>query len=201
MDRIDPRDAILVVIDAQERLFPRVWRWERVLERLLFTIRGSNIFNIPIMVTEQNPKGLGPTLREVERALPTYAPDMKMAFSAFDCAPFCERVTGSGRRTLVVTGIETHICVLQTVMDAISLGFKVHVVADAVSSTDAEDHATALARMTAMGAVVTTSQSLLYEIMRSADREDFRDLLELIRSGRKSIPALYSFEEGGQDHR
>lgn len=198
MDRIDARDSILVVIDMQERLFPRVHRWERVRERLLFTIRGSKIFNIPIIITEQNPNGLGATVPEVEAALPIYSPEVKMSFCAFDCPTFEERVIGSGRRTLIVIGIETHICILQTVMEALSRGFRVYVVADATSSTDLEDHEVALDRMARLGAVITTSQSLLYELMGSADDERFRDLLDLVKSSRRKMPALYAFESSGE---
>ena len=186
---------MLAVIDVQERLFPRVAGWERVLERLQLAIRGAGIFGIPVLVTEQNPRGLGATVPEVARTLPACGPAAKMSFSAFDCPDFAGRVSSSGRGTLILAGIETHICILQTAIDAISRGLRVYVVADAVSSTDPEDHEVALARMAGLGAAVTTSQSLLYELMGSADDERFPALLALVKSGRRRGPALYAFEE------
>jgi len=194
MPLIDVNDSFLLVVDVQEKLFPRVSEHDVVLEKLLFTINGVKIFNTPILVTEQNPDGLGPTIAQVESALPRYNPDGKKVFNAFACTRFAERVEQLGRGTVVLVGIETHICILQTAIEALDRGMNVHVVADAVGSMDPEDHRRALDRMGRLG-----SQSLIYEMMRDAGDPRFGDLLEMIKSGRRRHPALYSFEETGEE--
>jgi len=197
MPLIDVNDSFLLVVDVQEKLFPRVSEHDVVLEKILFTINGVKIFNTPILVTEQNPDGLGPTIAQVESALPRYNPDEKKVFNAFACTRFAERVEHLGRGTVVLVGIETHICILQTAIEALDRGMNVYVVADAVGSMDPEDHRRALDRVGRLGAAVTTSQSLIYEMMRDAGDPRFSDLLEMIKSGRRRHPVLYSFEETG----
>ena len=194
---IDVEDAFLLVVDVQEKLFPRVSEHDKVLEKMLFTINGIKLFNIPILVTEQNPRGLGVTIPQVETALPIYTPGEKTAFNAFECRTFRDRVDHLGRGTMILVGIETHVCILQTAVEALDRGMTVYVVADAVASMDPHDHRIALDRLEHLGATITTSQSVIYEMMRDAGDGRFSELLELIKSGRKRHPALYSFDDEG----
>ncbi len=199
MPLIDVNDTFLLVVDIQEKLFPRVAEHDVVLDKVLFTINGVKIFNMPILVTEQNPAGLGSTIAQVESALPRYNPDEKKVFNAFACRSFADKAVHLGRNTVVLIGIETHICILQTAIEALDRGMRVYVVADAVGSMDPEDHRRALDRLGQLGAVVTTSQSLIYEMMRDAGDPRFKDLLEMIKTGRKRHHPLYTFDEHDED--
>lgn len=176
---------VLVVIDVQEKLLPRIMHSERVVNRITTAIGMAKIFNLPIIVTEQNPRGLGSTVPEIESALPIYNPISKTEFSCLRSSAFRSQIENLNRKTLVLVGIETHICVQQTALDAINEGYSVFVLADAVSSANEMDHVIALDAMAREGVVISTVQSLMYEMLRSSSASEFRDVLSLVKSEKR----------------
>ncbi len=174
-------DSVLVVIDPQEKLVKMIHNREEVVAAIKRLVAFASIFDIPVVLTEHYPQGLGYSIDEVREALPSYAPITKRIFSCFGVSEFAEALAAVGRRRLLVVGIETHICVCQTVHDALHYGYVVQVVADGTGARKLYDHETALARMRQEGAVVTTSESLIYEVIRRADGEEFKKVLELVK--------------------
>jgi nicotinamidase-related amidase len=175
--------AILVVIDVQEKLC--VAMDHKVLHRLTRNIgillETAAELNVPVLVTEQYVKGLGPTLAELKEkaaAAPCYE---KMAFSCCGSAEFVEAIKASGRTQVIVTGMETHVCVLQTVIELRDAGFDVHLVKDAVMSRSKQNWQTAVEAMGYMGAVPTSTESAMFQLLKVAGTEEFKKLSKLVR--------------------
>jgi nicotinamidase-related amidase len=151
------------------------------VETIARLLKFAAIFEIPVVLTEHYPQGLGYTVDEIKEALTSYEPLIKRIFSCFGVPEFADALAATGRKRLLVTGIETHICVSQTVHDAMQYGYQVQVVADGTGTRKREDHETALARMRGEGAVITTSESLIYEVTCRADGAEFKQVLELVK--------------------
>jgi nicotinamidase-related amidase len=174
-------DSVLLVIDPQEKLVRMIHNREEVVENIARLIKFAAIFDIPVVLTEHYPQGLGYSVDEVKGVLTSYQPVLKRIFSCFGVPEFREALEATGRKRLLVVGIETHICVWQTVMDALHYGYAVQVVADGVGTRKSVDHETALARMRQAGVVVTTSEALIYEVTYRADTEEFKKVLDLVK--------------------
>ncbi len=174
-------DSVLVVVDPQEKLVRMIHNREEVVENMVRLVKLSAIFSLPVVLTEHYPQGLGYSVEEIKGALPEYNPIVKRIFSCFGVPEFEEALVATGRRRLVVTGIETHICVSQTVMDALQRGYRVHVVADATGTRKRQDHQVALERLRQAGAQVTTSEAFIYEVTCRADGEEFKRVLDLVK--------------------
>ncbi len=172
----------LVVVDVQERLAPAMPVPEAVPAALSLLLAAARACRVPVTVSEQYPKGLGPTLPVLVEALPDHSAVVeKMTFSAMREPNFAARIEGVDRPRLVVTGMETHVCVLQTVLDALHGGLAVSVVADAVASRSAEDRMRGLARMQAAGAEIVTTEMVVFEWLERAGTPAFKALSPLIR--------------------
>ena len=168
------------MIDIQERLARVVPGCDAVVERTVRLARAAELLGVRRVLTEQYPQGLGPSLPSVAACMPPA--EEKRAFSAAGCG--CLAIEpGSGVASVVLAGLETHICILQTALDLLARGIVVFVAADAVASRCAMDHEIALRRLESSGAVVTTSESLLFEWCRGADHERFREVRGLITGG------------------
>ena len=175
-------EAVLVVIDLQERLLPVIDGAERVVHNAIRLLKGARLLEVPVLWTEQ--EKLGATVPAVRDALPMGAsPIRKLTFNCLACAGFDAALGRLGRRTLILTGVETHICVLQTALAALEGGWAVHVVADATSSRAPLDREVALDRLRQAGAVVTTTETVLFELLGEAGTEAFRRILPLIKGG------------------
>lgn len=174
-------DSLVVLIDPQEKLMRAMDRRDEITRNMRLLLRFSSIYAIPVVLTEHYPQGLGTTVEEIREVLPEYRPIVKRIFSCFGVEEFGRELATRGRKRLLVAGIETHICVAQTVLDALHRGFQVQVLSDAVSSRRHGDHATALERMAREGAVITTTEAAMYEVAARADDESFRRLLELVK--------------------
>lgn len=177
---ISREGAVLVIIDAQEKLFPLVVGRERVLENILKLVKFARIVGIPILLTEQYPVGLGPTVRELREELPDVRPIEKTTFSCFGSPEFREQLGKVGAKTLILTGIETHVCVSQTALDALD-EFRVCVVADAVSSRTEENWRISLERMRDGGAIVLSAEMLMFEVLRDAKTREFKEALKFLK--------------------
>ena len=171
---LDRNRSALVLIDFQEKLFPHVHEYQRVLSRVDLLLSAAKLLQIPLLLTEQYPKGLGGTIKEIRNALPQVQPLEKMDFSCFAAPGFRERLSALKRDQIVLAGIETHICLAQTALELASSGEKVFVVADATSSRRSLDAKTALKRLDQSGLTVTTAEAVVFEWLRRAGTEEFK---------------------------
>jgi len=178
---ISKERAVLVIIDVQERLFSHMAEKERLLENLAKMIRFAEIMKIPILLTEQYSKGLGETIPEIRKIIPQIQPIEKVEFSCLESEKFKEPLAKLGAKTLIITGIEAHICVTQTAIEALDAGFRVCVVSDAVSSRNLEDKAISLERLRHYGVAVVSTEMLMCELLKKAGTPEFKKALELVR--------------------
>jgi nicotinamidase-related amidase len=183
-------DTGLLVIDVQEKLVPKVVEAEALVLNIGFLIDAARLLSMPVQATEQYPRGLGPTVPELARRLPE-RPD-KVAFSSCAVPSVVETFRRAARPKVVLTGIETHVCVLHTALDLLALEFRVFVVADAVSSRYHFDDEWALRRMQQAGAVVTTTETCLFEWVGGAGHPQFKSVSALVQERMKRMPPLPS---------
>lgn len=174
-------ETAAVVIDIQERLFPHMHEGAALLERCCVLVRGLELLEVPILVTEQYPRGLGPTVDRVRECIDGFAPVEKISFSCCDHAPFLDALRVLDRRNVVLAGIEAHVCVLQTAIDLLDAGLRPVLVEDCISSRRPRDRDVAVERMRHEGAVVTTAESLLFELCRAAGTDRFKSLTRLVK--------------------
>jgi nicotinamidase-related amidase len=174
-------NTALVLIDFQERLFPVMHEKEKLLRSVLRLVRGAGVLEIPVVLTEQYPRGLGPTLPEIRALLPDIRPVEKLCFSCCDEESFCRSLETSGRRQVLVAGIEAHICVYQTAMALARAGYQVQVVADGVSSRDPENKMVSLFSLGAAGVGVTTVEMALFELLGKAGGDKFKRISEIVK--------------------
>ena len=154
---------------------------EQNIERL---IRGAHVLGVPAIVTEQYVKGLGSTVEPLRAALEAtsgYRPIEKSCFSAHGCAPFAAQLAARDRRQVLIAGVETHVCVYQTVRDLLSAGWKVWIVADAVSSRTARNRDIALQRLVSEGARLSSTEMALFEMLVAAGTDEFRAVAKLVK--------------------
>lgn len=182
--RLDRQNAILAIIDVQERLMPVIherFEVERNIERL---VRGAHLLGVPAVVTEQYVKGLGATvqpLRDVLESTSGYRPIEKNCFSAQGCEAFVTKLGVLERRQVILAGVEAHVCVFQTALDLLSAGFGVWVVADAVSSRTAQNKTIALQRLVAEGAKLASTEMVLFELLVVSGTDEFREISKIVR--------------------
>lgn len=174
-------DTLLLIIDVQEKLFRVMPEKETLSDSLQKLIRGCGMLNVPAMITEQNPTGLGPTIAEITALLPDSAKISKFCFSCCAEVPFLEQLEATGRRQVLVCGIESHICVYQTALDLLSHGYEVHLVTDCVASRTVENKKLAQKRLQFDGAKLTGVEMTLFELLRTARAEQFRAISALIK--------------------
>jgi nicotinamidase-related amidase len=171
-------DALLVIIDMQERLLPVIAGRERLVENALKLIKFSRIVGLPILRTEQ--ENLGETASELREELKNIRPIIKLEFDCFESRAFTDRLDQLKRNTLIIVGIEAHICVAQTALHALSR-YAVHVVSDAVSSRSPQNWEVALQRMRQDGVTVTSTEMVIYELLGKAGTDEFREALKLVK--------------------
>jgi nicotinamidase-related amidase len=170
---IDRDNSTLLVVDIQDRLVQHIDGWQALVEHTLWLMRLAKRLEVPVIASEQYPKGLGHTHPEVAALLPAGSIGEKLHFSCA-AAECLTELPGAERRQLVVVGMETHVCVLQTALDLHWLGKKVFVVAEAVGSRRAADKELALARMRGHGIEIVSREMVAFEWLRRAGTEEFR---------------------------
>jgi nicotinamidase-related amidase len=175
---INREDSVLVVVDVQEKLMPAIADRERVIDNVVRLLKFSQIVGLPVLLTEQ--KKLGDTIPEVLEARPGLQPIRKLAFDCFGCEEFAQEVGKEGRNTLVLCGVETHICVGQTALHAVP-EFTVHVASDATSSRTEENWRVGLERLRQAGVVITSTEMVIYELLQRAGTDEFRAVLPLVK--------------------
>ena len=181
--RLSPEDCLLLIVDAQERLMSAMSEDVRaqVVERILTLAEAASRLDFPVLVTEQYPKGLGPTVEAVAEKVPGFAPIEKIAFSCCAEETFLPRLHETGRTKILLTGAETHVCCYQTALDLLENGFIVHAVADATCSRSKLNWRTGLSALERAGAIPATTEQVLFDLLRVAGTEDFKILSKLIR--------------------
>ncbi len=177
-NKLTRQDTILLVIDVQDRLRPHMNKKEDLVDNIKKLIKSFNIMGIPMILTEQYPKGLGKTIKEIKDELKNYEYIEKICFDCFDNGGFAKKIKA---KNLVICGIETHVCVLQTVLSALSRKFDTYVVADAVSSRKQFDYEIAIRRMENIGAKLTTTEMIIFQLLRKAGTPEFKEVQKIIK--------------------
>jgi len=179
--RIHKEKAILVLIDIQERLFPLISDHEKLSKSIPILAEGMQALGIPVIVTEQYVKGLGQTIPEVAEKVRGIERIEKSSFSCCDEPKFMMELASSGKEYVIVAGIESHVCVMQTVTDLQHSGYHPVVVEDCISSRKPNDKAMAIERMRSEGVIVTTCEAILFELLRHSGGETFKAISKLIK--------------------
>ena len=178
--RLTPQNSVLVIVDVQEKLFKLSHRREESLAAMQRLIRSCRILNMPALVTLQYVKGLGPLTPELAEATQGLPALEKLAFSCCGLPEFARRLKELGRQRVILCGIEGHVCVQQTAIDLMKDYF-VYVAADAIGSRQRHDHKVAVERLRDCGAVITTVESAVFEMLREAGTEQFKACLPLFK--------------------
>jgi nicotinamidase-related amidase len=173
--------TVLAAIDFQEKLFSVMYEKEKLLRNTVKLIRGAKALEIPIVLTEQYPKGLGPTIPEIKEFLPDVKPIEKVCFSCCDNEAFIKALEALKRKQVLICGIEAHICVYQTAMALARQGYEVQVVSDCVASREPENKAVALMKMSAFGIVPTTTEMALFELLKIAQGDKFKQISSIVK--------------------
>ncbi len=179
--RIRKEDSVAVIIDIQERLFPYIYEHERLERNVNILVHGLQFMDIPIIITEQYSKGLGSTISTISENFDSFHPVEKITFSCCDESKFLTEINRLNKKFVILAGIETHVCVLQTVLDLIAIGFTPVLVEDCVSSRKKNDISIAIERIKQEGAILTTYESVLLELCREAGTEVFKAISKLIK--------------------
>jgi nicotinamidase-related amidase len=173
-------DCVLIVIDFQERLAPHIAEIDKILANSRKLIKACKVFGIPIIATEQ--KKLGETVKEIKELLDA-EPIQKLTFSCLKEREFADKLKSLNRKTCILIGIEAHICVLQTAMDLMMDGYNVYVAFDCIGSRKEFDKEVAIQRMIKDGVTPATSEMVIYEILKTAEAEEFKEILKIVKEG------------------
>jgi len=177
-----PEDCALAVIDIQEKLLPPIFEKERLVRNAALLVRLADILALPVIVSTQYEKGLGQTVAEISALLPETKPVDKLEFGCFGNGEYCSAVGKlANRNTLLLCGIESHICVTQTALGALNQGLNVHVAADAVSSRTELNWKLGLNRVQAAGAVLSSTEMMIYELLGKSGTPAFKEMLKHLK--------------------
>lgn len=178
MNIIDEKKSLLLIIDVQEKLV-NMLKDENVKEQAIKLAKAAGILNIPAIITEQYPKGLGETTKEIKDALPGAKYIEKTSFSAFE--EIKEALNEADRKQIIIFGIETHICVLQTAFNLIDRGYEVYVVKNASGSRNEDDKNSALQRLRHAGCQTVTTEMVIFELLKTSKHPNFKEVQSLIK--------------------
>jgi nicotinamidase-related amidase len=184
--RILAEDSILVVVDFQEKLVPHIYNGDAVVEKTAKLIRGMKALGVPVIATQQYTRGLGNSVLEIADAMGAESSEKmdfveKSSFSCFDCEEFRERLEKSGRRNVIICGIEGHVCVSQTLVDAKAAGYTPVPVIDCISSRTQQNFKVAVKRFEYEDVVITSFESILFELCRYSGNDKFKAISALIK--------------------
>jgi nicotinamidase-related amidase len=179
--RIKREHTAAILIDIQEKLFPHMDQNEELLRKCNILVEGLKVLDVPLLITEQYPKGLGSTISEISVRVQHLPLIEKIAFSCCDEPAVMQHAVMQDHKTIIICGIEAHVCVLQTVTDLHEAGYTAVVVEDCISSRNPVDKRVAVERMRSEGAVITTCESILFELARVAGTEEFKAISRLVK--------------------
>jgi nicotinamidase-related amidase len=180
---LNEKDTLLLIVDVQERLAPAMnpELYGALIENVRRFGAARSVLDLATVVTEQYPKGLGATVAPIRDAFEGVAAHKKISFSAMGDEGIAKAIEAAGRQSVVVAGMETHICVYQTVRDLVDAGFRVHVLADAVASRSRDNHAIGLALMEKAGASISSTEMVLFDLLGRAGTDAFKTISKLVR--------------------
>ena len=178
---ITPQDTVLLVIDVQGKLAQVVYESEAVERNISKLIRAAKILGVPVLYTEQYPKGLGHTVKALQELLSEEEPLEKIAFSCCAEESFMEKLRGLNRNNVLVTGMETHVCVYQTANELIEYGYSVHLIADAVTSRTRENREIGIRCIEKAGAWLKSTEMVIFELLRIAQGEEFKAISKIVK--------------------
>jgi isochorismate hydrolase len=183
LSRIEREEAVLIIIDVQDVLMKKMNQevGKNVIQNIRTLLTFAKEMAIPILMTEQYPKGLGKTVPEIKMELGSILPIEKVSFSCCGVETFNIKLNRLGRKQVILSGIETHVCVLQTAADLIQKGYEVHVVADAICSRRKLDWEIGLRWMEKRGAMISTTEIIAFQLLKEAGTEEFRGLSKLLK--------------------
>ncbi len=179
--RADLNNTIALIVDEQMKLMPVIHETASVIRNTKILVEGLKILEVPFLITQQYTKGMGMTEQAIFESAGTEEYLDKRTFSCWDAENIRQAIEASGKKQVLIAGVETHICVLQTALDLISAGYEVFVAADCVSSRKLSDKETALKRMIQSGVQVTSYESILFELMRTSTHPNFKAISKLIK--------------------
>ena len=178
-------DTAFVLIDIQEKFLPVIYDIQGVIDNANRLVQGASILNIPLLVTEQYPKGLGKTVEGISFVcldrMKSQEIIEKIAFDCFGCDEFVNKINQLNRKSLVIFGIEAHVCVLKTSLEALNRGYEVHLIADAVSSRTQRNRDIAIERMRQSGAFIASTEMILFQLMDQAGTDEFKAISKLVK--------------------
>ena len=173
-------ESTLLIIDVQEKLYPHIFEKNRIISNIKKLIKVAKILNIPIIVTEQ--EKLGRTIKQIREILLDHHAIKKISFSCMQSKEFRNKINKLRRKNFIIVGVEAHICIAQTALDLLANGYKVHVVEDAISSRRREDMEIALNKIGRSGAIITSTEMVIYELLESARIKEFEQVLKIVKS-------------------
>jgi nicotinamidase-related amidase len=173
-------DSLLVVVDYQQRLVEHLAHGAEVTAEIVRLVKGMQLLGVPVIATEQYPKGLGPTAPAVAEVLDPQQIEEKLTFSCCGIDPFAARLAQHQRRQIILVGIETHVCILQTALDLLANDYQVHLPFNATGSRCDANRDNALQRMQQAGVIITNTESLLFELLGQAGTDEFKQVRTLI---------------------
>ena len=179
--RIKAEEALFCLVDVQERLFPHVTNKEEIEKNLITLVKGLKVLSIPFIVNEQYKKGIGETIPSLKEIVEDYPHFEKTTFSCCQNEPTMEAIKAADKKVVIVAGIETHVCVLQTCIDLLENGFKVVLVTDCCTSRKQKDTDLAIQRLVQAGVIPTTYESILFELTVNAKNPCFKEISSLIK--------------------
>jgi len=178
---LNKEDTGLVVVDAQEKLMQVMREPERVVDRMIKLLHLAQVYDLPVILTEQYPKWLGPTLPPIQEALPGYDPIEKLDFDCCRVDLFNTRLETAALKNIILTGVETHICVFQTCVSLLKKGYTVHVPHHAVDSRTEDNWHIGLSLMKEAGAVITSAETIIFQIMKRAGSQEFKEMMKVVK--------------------
>ena len=181
MKLLDREKTGLLVIDVQEKLMEVMSRQQRVVDNVKKLLELSHLFHLPVMLTEQYPKWLGTTLPDIKESLPVYDPIGKLHFNCCYVSAFNERLDSEGLKSIIIVGVESHVCVFQTCISLLDRGYQVHVPQDAVDSRTEENCRVGLDLMGRAGAFISSTETVIYQLLKKAGTKEFKKMLKSIR--------------------
>jgi nicotinamidase-related amidase len=178
---LETTDTILLVIDVQEKLFGVMDDKESLLSNLQKLVRGLAVLEVPVIVTEQYPQGLGPTLPDISSLITEFSPIPKVCFSCWQNDEFKKKLTTINRKQILISGIEGHICVYQTACDLVRNGYQVHAVTDVISSRNPINRQLSFDMMQQAGARLTGTETVLFELLKLAQGDKFKKISQIVK--------------------
>lgn len=178
---LDKTETGLVIVDMQNKLMEVMGRRDATLDNVIKLLHLSRLFRLPVILTEQFPKWLGPTISRIRESLIAYEPIAKMEFNCCDADAFNQRLSSERLRHIILAGVESHVCVFLTCHSLLESGYEVHVPRDAVSSRTDENRHTGLELMRQAGAVITSTETVIFQLLKKAGTEEFKQMMKVVK--------------------